>query len=99
MFARVYVRNPVRVLTYTNHWKMIIGDLNPENPVYAVEKKLRSHIKIATEKVCGYKLKDIRFLHQAVEMNVVTILKMRLLKCVFIVQIQQEGYIETQTPQ
>ena len=145
MFARVYVRNPVRILTYTNlrprsllnvkdltvagtplkyitiHqqktnasagaekvffspdeyevWKMIIGDLNPENPVYAVDKTLRSHIKTAIEKGCGYKLKDIGILCQAVEMNVVTILKMRLLKCVFFVHIQQEGYIETQTPQ
>ena len=40
---------------------MIIGDLNPENPVYAVDKTLRSHIKIAIEKECGYKLIDIRF--------------------------------------
>ena len=78
---------------------MIIGDLNPENPVYAVDKTLRSHIRTAIEKGCDYKLKDITFLCQAVEMNVVTILKMRLLKCVFYVQIQQEGYIETQTPQ
>ena len=118
MFARLYVRNPVRVLTYTNlrprqllnvkdltvagtplkyitiHqqktntsaraakvlsstdeyevWKMIIGDLNP---VYAVDKTLRSHIKTAIEKGCGYKLKDIRFLCQACNHNRAMFLK------------------------
>ena len=107
LFTSIYVKNPVRVSTYSNlkpsqllkakeilvtgtclkyvvihdHktnassgsakvfftipefeiWKWVMLKLDQRRVIYAADKTLRAHIKLAIEKVCDYKLKGLLF--------------------------------------
>ena len=42
-------------------WKWVMLKLDQRRVIYAADKTLRAHIKLAIEKVCDYKLKGLLF--------------------------------------